>query len=278
MKDWFAWVKDDALRATADYTLNGGELDEEDARRALNLLRDESVERIKGAVGKQYYEKYYPTNRKGGNWGRGAPVGLVDHYTAGVSARGTLRWFSSKPRGPGVGNSSAHVVLDRDGSVFIVVDPLKSVAWHATWSNKNHIGIEHVNAGLLLSKTDGGIYYLGKLRYPRNRIAQLQEIDGKLWEPYTTPQLVSNLVFKRWLIEAIPTMQADRFVEHADIDPVRKIDCGPLWPLASLNDLVFSRKRVRGMAWLQKDFLTVEDVAAFKEEVAAYLSIKTPAV
>lgn len=274
MKDWFSWMEDAGLHAAADFTLNGGELDQEDAKKALNMLREESVEQIKKKVGEEFYAKHYPTNRHGGNWKRGAPVGLVDHYTSGISARGTLRWFSSKPRGAGVGNSSAHVVLGRDGILYVIVNPLEKITWHATWANKEYIGIEHVNAGLLLRKTDGKVYYMEQHAYPEDRIAQVQDIDNKPWEPYTPAQLVSNLVFKRWLIEAIPTMQEDKFTEHAEIDPERKKDCGPLWPLFELNDLVFSKKPVRGMDWQKKEVLGLGDIDALKQEINDYLGIK----
>ncbi len=276
MKDWFSWMEDDSLRAAADYVLNGGEFDQDNAKKALNLLREESVEQIKKRIGDEFYAEYYPTNRQGGRWKDGTPVGLVDHYTAGISARGTLRWFSSKPRGPGIKNSSAHVVLDRDGILYVVIDPLEKVAWHATWANKDRVGIEHINAGLLLRKTDKKIYYLESREYPEDRVKQVQKMGNKLWEPYTPAQLVANLVFKRWLIDAIPTMEEDQFTEHEDIDEDKK-DCGPLWPLFELNDLVFSRKPVRGMDWQKKEVLGVEDVALFKQEVNDYLGIK-PAV
>lgn len=273
MKDWFAWIKDDSLRAAADYVLNGGKFDEEDARKALNLLREESVAQTRKQVGDVYYAKHYPAHRRGRHWEPGAPVGLVDHYTGGTTARGTLRWFSNEPRGPGIRNSSAHAVIDRDGVIYIVIDPLERIAWHATWANKNYLGVEHINAGLLLRKTNGEVYYMEGRVYPSGRLPQIQAIDNRIWEPYTPAQLVANIVLKRWLIDALPTLNSEYFTEHADIDPHRKIDCGPLWPLFELNDLVFSRKIVRGMKWQEKEVLGVEDIAALKKEVNAYLDI-----
>lgn len=271
--DWFSWVSDKGLRAAADYVLNGGVLDQDDATRALEMLRKESAKHIEQRVGKEFFAQYYPTDRHGGLWNLNFPVGVVDHYTAGISPRGTLKWFSSRPREPGIGNSSAHVVLDREGILYVVVNPLKYIAWHAPGANSTSIGIEHVNAGLLLRKTSGEYRYLGTRKYPEDRVEQLQEVnEGEFWEPYTTAQLVVNIVFKRWLAQAVPGMKKDRFVDHQEVDPNRKKDCGPLWPLRELNALVFSMEAIRGMAWVQKEFLTKEDVKEFKKEVSQLLS------
>jgi N-acetyl-anhydromuramyl-L-alanine amidase AmpD len=272
-RDWFSWVDDKGLRAAADFVLNGGVFDQDDAKRALEKLLKESEKQIEQQVGSEFYGKYFPTNRHGGRWKSGNPVGVVDHYTAGIRARGTLKWFSSRPRGSGVGNSSAHVVLDRDGRIFLVVNPLERVAWHARGANRTHIGIEHVNAGLLLRKSDGKFYYLKTREYPEDRVEQLQEInEGEFWEPYTPAQLVSNIVLKRWLRWAIPTLKEDEFTDHQEIEPDRKKDCGPLWPLYEINDFVFSDEPVREMKWLEKTVLRDKDVDGFKEEVKQKLS------
>jgi N-acetyl-anhydromuramyl-L-alanine amidase AmpD len=271
MKDWFSWTTDPKLKAAADLTMNGGRLLEEDARLVINTLSAESERLIKKYVGEEFYNQYYPSNRHGGNWDDDHPIGLVDHYTAGISARGTLKWFSNRDRGPGVGNSSAHFVMDRNGATMVIVDPLTTLAWHATWANRNHIGIEHVNAGLLSKNDKGELLYMNRHAYPDSRKDLPQEISGNLWEPYTAAQVVANIVLKRWLIQAIPTLTREHFVDHEIIDPERKTDCGPLWPLAELNDLVFSWRPIRPMKWLGVDNLLKQDVDAFKEEVRAYL-------
>jgi len=273
LKDWFSWIKNNKLRAAADYTLNGGVFEAEEAAKTVQLLCEESCEQIKNKVGDEFYSKYYPSKRCGGRWNSISPVGVVDHYTAGISERGTLRWFSNEPRGPKIKNSSAHAVINRDGVIYVVINPLEKIAYHATWANKDHVGIEHVNAGLLLRKTGEKFYYNSTRAYPEIRVPQIQETGDKLWEPYTSAQIVSNLVLKRWLLDALPTLEEGHFTEHADIDPDRKLDCGPLWPLFELNDLVFSRKCVRGMEWQKKKYLGLTDVKEFKEEINTYLGI-----
>jgi N-acetyl-anhydromuramyl-L-alanine amidase AmpD len=272
MEDWFSWARSGTLRAAADYTINGGVLSVEDANTALDALRDESVEHIKALVGEDFYAQYFPTTRVGGQWSAGNPVGLVDHYTAGISARRTLRWFSNMPRGPESGSSSAHVVAPRDGMLLVLADPREVITWHATWANKSHLGVEHVNAGLLGKTPTGGIVYQGKHPYPFDRMEQIQEIDDQLWEPYTCAQVVSNIVFKRWLIAAIPTLLSDNFVDHEVIDPKRKKDCGPLWPLYAINDLAFSHVPFRDFMSLQSEILTQVGVLEFRRDVKDALS------
>ena len=62
-------------------------------------------------------------------------------------------------------------------------------------------------------------------------------------------------------------MEREHFTDHQKIDPTRKIDCGPLWPLDGVNDLVFSGEPIREMKWLEKEYLTEEDAEDFKVQV-----------
>ena len=66
-----------------------------------------------------------PSPYKGGAFAK-PPKIVVMHFTGGGSARSSAEWFRS-PQNPG---SSAHVVIDRDGSVVQCV-PFNRVAWHA---------------------------------------------------------------------------------------------------------------------------------------------------
>lgn len=274
MKDLFPWLDDTELKEALNAVVDGAIFDQESARIALKQLNTESQKLIRALVGETFYAAYFPTNRHGKEWGDGQPTGLVDHYTAAPWAAGTLRWFSSQERKDKQGNllkgnSSAHVVLDRNGACMIVVDPLATVAWHATWANPTHIGIEHVNCGLL-RKEGNAFYFMENLAYPTARVSQIQELDGKFWEPFTVLQFVSNIVLKRLFRWAMPTMDPDKFVEHKDIDPVNKIDCGPLWPRRELNTLAFSNKAFRSMQWVSREVLLQAGVEAFRQEVTGY--------
>lgn len=257
MKNWFGWVVNAELRAALDTVLRGGKPDQANARAALLALKQESVTHIIRRVGGDNYSKYFPTNRLGGAWAAGQPSGVVDHYTASQSARGTLLWFSKWPREAGQGNSSAHVVVDRDGTIMIVVDPLAAISWHATVANRTHVGIEHVNAG----DVDAGNSYAVKAGFLP------EKIDGRRWDPFETAIIVSNIAFKRLLLAAVPTLRRDRFVDHHIVDPRRKVDCGPLWPLTAINDLVFSWKDGSELPSLNSACLSAAGVRQFTAEV-----------
>lgn len=268
--DWFAWLKSPSLHAAAALVLNGGRLFREDARRVINELQDESVKQIMSKVEHDFFTKYFPTNRVGPAWKAGQPSGLIDHYTAGTSGTKTLRWFSSRDRGEGVSNSSAHYVLDRDGVVFQLINPLERVAWHARADSYTHIGIEHVNTGFL-RKVSGQLRYLNIKKYPDDRVDRVQSIEGEPWEPYTVPQIVTNIVLKRWLIAALPSLIPQGFIDHEMADPKRKRDCGPLWPLHDINALAFSDKPIRDMRWMDLEYLSQVGVYEFHREVQEYL-------
>ena len=263
----FDWILTDKVRAAADLVFNGGKLDEIDACHTISLLQRESAEHIRKRVGNTFYNQYFPTNRRGGEWSDGAPVGWVDHYTAGISCRSTLKWFSKRDRGPGVGNSCAHFVGDHDGTLMILVNPLTTITWHATWANRTYIGIEHINAGRLTKNEEGKLVYQKRHLYPVKDDKPVQEINGKFWEPYTAAQLASSIMIKRLISLALPNLEEDKFVDHQEIDPERKEDCGPLWPLHELNDLVFSWDNANKVSVLnEKTILTKDDIARFKKE------------
>lgn len=274
MKDLFPWLEDTELKEALNTVVDGAILDQAQARTLLAQLHVSSQKLIKTAVSEPFYTAYFPTNRHGAPWAAGQPTGLVDHYTSAPWAAGSLRWFSSQERKDKQGNlikgnSSAHIVMDRNGACLIVVDPLTTIAWHATWANPTHIGIEHVNCGLL-RKVGNAFYFMDNLAYPTARVPQIQEIIGKFWEPFTVLQFVSNIVLKRLFRWAMPTLVQDKFVEHKDIDPVGKIDCGPLWASKELNMLAFSDKAFRDMQWVSREVLLLADVEAFRKEVAGY--------
>lgn len=271
MTDWFDWIQNDRIRAAAYFVVNRGEPNEQQANKVLDLLAEEGEYHIRKEVGDDFYDRYFPTSRHGGSWKPEHPIGVVDHYTAGIYARRTLRWFSNRDRGV-AGTSSAHFVISRDGVLMQLLDPRTTIAWHARGDSRTHIGIEHVNAGLL-SKSGSGYLYQKRHNYPQDRGSMVQELGGEHWEPYTSRQLITNVILKRWLIKAIPTLQEDHFVDHQILDPERKRDCGPLWPLRSLNSLAFSWKPLRGFTGLEPTYMTKSAVAVFNSEVDSLLSV-----
>lgn len=264
-----AWISDSLLRQGLENILAGVCPTQADAKTLVRKLSTEGERHILQRVGAAFYNKNFPTNRHGASWATGQPSGWVDHYTADPDARGTLMWFSNMDRGPSGGNSSAHFVIDKDGSIMTIVDPLTTVAWHATWANATHIGVEHVNTGLL-RKSGTGYIYLENRPYPAELVPQLQNVNGQMWEPFTTAQIIANLALKRLMIAAHPTLTIEKFVDHQAIDPRKKIDCGPLWPLKELNRLAFSWKGiVEAFDWMQHPLMDCPNLERFKVTVQA---------
>lgn len=256
MAKWFGWVNDKKLHAAAVYTANGGRLLQEDARAILLMLDVEGEEHIRKNIGNANYNEFFPTNRHGAAWNHGHnPQGVIDHYTAGIAARGTLLWFSNQPR-ESESTSSAHVIIDRNG-VIISVIPSGMIAWHARGDNGTHYGIEHVNAGLL-GKSDDGYVYQGTRVYPKDRVDDVQKVAGERWEPYTGLQIISNIVLKRWLMQAFPTIREEELVDHQAVAPTRKRDCGPMWPLKNINEIACSWESLRPLSFLTEDVVTLE--------------------
>lgn len=100
----------------------------------------------------------------GGAFGS-TPKIIVMHFTYGGSAASSAQWFKSADN-PG---SSAHVIVERDGSVIQCV-PFNTVAWHAgrstykalTALNHHSLGIELANWGYLQKTPDGWQSYTQK--------------------------------------------------------------------------------------------------------------------
>ena len=185
---------------------------------------------------------------------------VVLHYTAGASARSSAEWFRHKDNT----NSSAHFVVDRDGTLIQCVS-LDDRAWHAgggssRWNgrspNQRSIGIEIANWGLLDGTPETGLRtpygkaYTGAsqqvdLEVPasgplRSRLASakrpLSGVVSTWWEPFPQAQLDAVKALLALLGERYPVLRTagppHRVVSHEECDPTRKLDTGPLFPLA----------------------------------------------
>ena len=164
------------------------------------------------------------------------PKYLVMHYTAGRSGPSSVEHFL-KP----AAKASAHLVIDRDGSIYQLV-PFNRAAWHAGDSNwagisglNNHsIGIELDNAGRLQKVGDRFQAWFGAF-YEHSEVIQAQHKFAKTaeyWHAYTPAQMdalleVTEVIFANYELRDI--------VGHDDIAPARKVDPGPAFPMASFR-------------------------------------------
>lgn len=157
---------------------------------------------------------------------------IVMHYTTGGSARPAINTLTN----PRV-RASAHVVIDRDGSITQLL-PFNKIAWHAGKSfykgrsgfNNYSIGIEMVNAGHL-SKS-GNIFraWYGEAFNPSDVVEAIHRnhTRPKYWHVYTEEQINAARDLCALLIDEYGIKD---ILGHEEIAPKRKSDPGPAFPL-----------------------------------------------
>lgn len=154
---------------------------------------------------------------------------LVIHFTSGATAESSIEFW----RTPAAKGASAHVVIDRDGTVY-QCRPFNVTCGHAgvsrwqQFSNLNScsIGIELANAG------DDERLTKRWSQYPAIEARHKNGGTLKKWEAYPVAQLnaceeVSQALVARYNLNDI--------VGHDDIAPSRKVDPGPAFPMKSLR-------------------------------------------
>jgi len=170
---------------------------------------------------------------------------VVMHFTAGGSARSSAQWFANQLNT----NSSAHVVIERDGSAIQCVN-FATVAWHAgrskwrrlTGLNQHAIGIELANWGWL--QPHGSMWLNSAGRPVANPVLAVHRNgnpDGSKqpigWEPYPEAQVAAAAK----LVAALKAAYAIReVVGHDDIAPGRKSDPGPAFDMAKFRQLALA--------------------------------------
>lgn len=174
--------------------------------------------------------------------GEMVPSLIVVHDTAGRLDKGNcVSWFRSKEC-----KTSAHVVIDRDGSITQMV-PFNRKAFHAgksswrgrTFCNAFSIGIEIVNPGAL---DRNGRAWFHKSTERGFSVADIvhkatPEHGDAWWMPYTDAQIKAVKEICRALCEEYP--ECNEIVTHWMISPKRKIDTNPLFPLEDVRAYAF---------------------------------------
>jgi N-acetylmuramoyl-L-alanine amidase len=144
------------------------------------------------------------------------PKDLIIHYTA-CDLPTTLATFLK------AGGTSAHVAIDRDGSIHQLV-PFNRQAFHAGFSiwdenslfNGRAVGIELINFG----------WDVGALNVAEtvNMKHKHKFVMKTRWQKYTPEQLASLLQVTKLLLSAY---ELQRILGHDDISAGRKQDPGP---------------------------------------------------
>lgn len=185
-----------------------------------------------------------------GEFEKNYPDTIVIHYTAGPYQSSLNTLVNPKVK------ASAHVLIDRDGSITQLI-PFNEIAWHAGESsyggrsgyNKFSIGIEIVNSGPLTKS--GNVYrsWFGAAYNPSDVVEAIHRNQStpKYWHVFTAEQIETVTQLCSELIEAYPNIR--QILGHEEIAPSRKTDPGPAFPLDKLREkLLGSDRRSDGAA------------------------------
>lgn len=255
----------------------GGVIPQEQAQRTLTLMFSRTHLDIRSMDPGNVH--HFPTEQ-GGPWNKLVEMKRlwwVDHATAGVSARGTLGWFSSKRRtktksftshaeaeafawrvksnrvieGNGVwivhwkgyAGAVTHFVVDMNGIPYYILD-IKHRCWGEPRRNRDGIHVEMVNPLVCHKKGNDWHFWAGKIPDVMLNRGQIPvDLDkpfrgANYMMPYTWSQVVTNITLKRICIAATGRMDRFRMSEHTDWRK-SKYDMGPLWPRKLINDAAF---------------------------------------
>ncbi len=179
-----------------------------------------------------------------GEFKKGNLDSIIMHYTTGATAKPAINTLTN----PRV-RASAHIVLDRDGSITQLI-PFNKIAWHAGKSfyngrsgyNNYSIGIELVNAGHL-SKS-GNIFraWYGQAFNPSEVMEAIHRnhTSVKYWHVYTQEQIDAAKDLCQLLVSEYGISQ---ILGHEEIAPKRKSDPGPAFPLDKFRDALLGSTR-----------------------------------
>lgn len=180
------------------------------------------------------------------------PTHVVLHYTASWTASGSLSHLLGRAGGSSNTGSSAHLVVDRDGSAWQIC-PFNRRAWHAGPSeyngfkdlNSHSIGIEFVNPGWLKKHPTGWVDSFGSQKTETElealggyMLAKHPRVGGDTyaWLYYTEAQILKGIELCELLMEEY---DIKAFVTHEEIDTRGwKTDPGPAFPLDMFTDLL----------------------------------------
>ncbi len=174
------------------------------------------------------------------------PQLIVLHETAGHLARGNSAGFLAN-------NSkkvSAHVTIERDGSIIQLVD-FNRVAWHAgksEWLGRKEcngwsIGIELVGPGILYQRgKDKAVSTFG-LVLPLKDCVEVDSAahGGKgWWLPFTEAQIETCETLVRAL--GLAYERISDVAGHYEVSPGRKVDPSPLYPIDVCKAMFINRE------------------------------------
>lgn len=160
---------------------------------------------------------------------------LVVHFTSGATAQSSINFWKT----PAAKGTSAHLIIDRDGTIF-QCRPFNRTCGHAgvsRWKDPNtgrlftgmnscSIGVEMANAG------DDAELAMRWSKLPLVRLRHRNGGSATLWEAYTAKQIVS---VTQAALALVARYSLDDITGHDYIAPERKNDPGPAFPMKELR-------------------------------------------
>lgn len=165
------------------------------------------------------------TRLETGNWSPRTfgqrPVAIVYHITDSMNLQGTIAWFQNP-----ASRASAHVVIDRDGSIFQLVS-----SGHAAWTNNDiknpRRDIPWLNDAIAQNWQHGGPMSL-------NDFTLTIEHVGTPAQPPTEAQYASSIALSAYWRDRYGIVpNRGHLLRHSDINSVDRPYCpGPAFDLA----------------------------------------------
>lgn len=204
--------------------------------------------------------------------------GIVIHYTAGGDAKGSAKWLCDSRSKASAHylisrGGSTWCLVPEESSAWHAGSRTTIPALHGqTGVNLFTIGIELANWGLLYqpAEQEKGVirgtvdikyvrepfhHYtwfkdwtyryrgVGPMRSPWKAPGVPLDWPGgetaEWWEPYPQAQFDALVELCTDLMKRYPAITRERVVGHSDVDPQRKMDPGPVFPMTEVLDAVF---------------------------------------
>lgn len=154
---------------------------------------------------------------------------LVIHFTSGASGQSSINFWKT----PAAKGASAHIVIERDGTV-IQCRPFNKTCGHAGKSRwKGFEGLNACSIGIELA--NAGDYSKLACKWTKLPLVKAKHKNGgpvQEWEAYPEAQINACIEVSKALVERY---NLDDVIGHEDIAPDRKNDPGPAFDMRKLR-------------------------------------------
>lgn len=154
---------------------------------------------------------------------------LVIHFTSGASGQSSINFWKT----PEAKGASAHIVIERDGTV-IQCRPFNKTCGHAGKSRwKGFDGLNACSIGIELANAGDNAKLAAK--WSKLPLVKAKHKNGgpvQEWEAYPDAQMNVCVAVSKALVDRY---KLDDVIGHDDIAPDRKNDPGPAFPMGKLR-------------------------------------------